>query len=142
MQLSPLTAGSAIALRNIFFNTASAELLPAEQRGTGQVLLRLMKANPDMRIEVGGHTDNVGADADNQKLSEQRADGRGEVPHQLWHRCRAGHLERLWRIEAGGLQRYGGGQGAEPPHGDNRVVDALRQHTCGMDVPRSRRMRR
>jgi OOP family OmpA-OmpF porin len=26
-----------------------------------------------MRIEVGGHTDNVGNDAANQKLSEQRA---------------------------------------------------------------------
>jgi outer membrane protein OmpA-like peptidoglycan-associated protein len=70
--LSPITAGSTIALRNIFFNTASAELLPASNAEL-DVLLRLMKANPDMRIEVGGHTDNVGADADNQKLSEQRA---------------------------------------------------------------------
>ncbi len=70
--LSPIIAGSTIALRNIFFNTASAELLPASNAEL-DILLRLMKANPAMRIEVGGHTDNVGADADNQRLSEQRA---------------------------------------------------------------------
>ena len=72
VKLSPLTSGSVIALRNIFFNTASAELLPASNLELDK-LLRLMKANPTLRIEVGGHTDNVGADAENQKLSEQRA---------------------------------------------------------------------
>ena len=70
--LSPITAGSTIALRNIFFNTASAEILPASNTEL-DILVRLMKGNPTMRIEVGGHTDNVGADAENQKLSEQRA---------------------------------------------------------------------
>lgn len=70
--LSPLVKGSVIALRNIFFNTASAELLPASNLELDK-LLRLMKANPTLRIEVSGHTDNVGADADNQRLSEARA---------------------------------------------------------------------
>ena len=70
--LSPLSAGSVIALRNIFFNTASAELLPQSNLELDK-LLRLMKANATLRIEVGGHTDNVGADAENQKLSDQRA---------------------------------------------------------------------
>jgi outer membrane protein OmpA-like peptidoglycan-associated protein len=72
VQLSPLSAGSVIALRNIFFNTASADLLPESNLELDK-LLRLMKANPTLRIEVGGHTDNVGADAENQKLSDQRA---------------------------------------------------------------------
>lgn len=72
VKMSPLTAGSVIALRNIFFNTASAELLPESNLELDK-LLRLMKANPTLRIEVGGHTDNVGADADNQQLSEARA---------------------------------------------------------------------
>lgn len=70
--LSPLTAGSVIALRNIFFNTASFELLPASNAELDK-LVRLLKANPTLRIELGGHTDNVGNDAANQKLSEQRA---------------------------------------------------------------------
>jgi len=72
VKLSPLTSGSVIALRNIFFNTASAELLPQSNLELDK-LLRLMKANATLRIEVGGHTDNVGADAENQKLSDLRA---------------------------------------------------------------------
>ncbi|MBK7945009.1 MAG: OmpA family protein [Flavobacteriales bacterium] len=70
--LSPLTRGSVIALRNIFFNTASYDLLPASNAELDK-LVKLLKANPTLRIELGGHTDNVGNDAANQKLSEQRA---------------------------------------------------------------------
>jgi outer membrane protein OmpA-like peptidoglycan-associated protein len=70
--LSPLTSGSVIALRNIFFNTASYELLPASNAELDK-LVKLLKSNPSLRIELGGHTDNVGNDAANQKLSEQRA---------------------------------------------------------------------
>ena len=32
-----------------------------------------MQSHPSLRIELGGHTDNVGNEASNQKLSEQRA---------------------------------------------------------------------
>ncbi len=70
--LSPLTAGSTIALRNIFFNTASYVLLPASNAEL-EKLARLLKANPDLRIELGGHTDDVGSDDANLKLSDQRA---------------------------------------------------------------------
>jgi outer membrane protein OmpA-like peptidoglycan-associated protein len=61
-----------IALRNIFFNTASYELLPASNAELDK-LVQLLRNNPTLRIELGGHTDNVGNDAANQKLSEQRA---------------------------------------------------------------------
>ncbi len=70
--LSPLTAGSTIALRNIFFNTASYELLPTSNAEL-EKLGKLLKNNPTLRIELGGHTDNVGADAANMTLSDQRA---------------------------------------------------------------------
>lgn len=70
--LSPLSSGSVIALRNIFFNTASYDLLPASNAELDK-LVKLMKANPSLRIELGGHTDNVGADAANLTLSDQRA---------------------------------------------------------------------
>ena len=70
--LSPLTAGSCITLRNIFFNTASYELLAASEVEIDK-LARLLFVNPTLRIELGGHTDNVGNDAANQLLSEQRA---------------------------------------------------------------------
>ena len=70
--LSPLTSGSVIALRNIFFNTASYELLPTSNAELDK-LTALLKSNPTLRIELGGHTDNVGADAANMTLSDQRA---------------------------------------------------------------------
>ncbi|MFT3885835.1 MAG: OmpA family protein [Flavobacteriales bacterium] len=70
--LSPITAGSTITLRNIFFGTASYALLPASNIELDK-LVQLMRTTPSLRVEVGGHTDNVGTDAANQKLSEQRA---------------------------------------------------------------------
>lgn len=72
VQLDPIRAGASITLRNIFFETASYALLSASTAELNK-LLKLMLANPSMRIEVGGHTDNVGKDAANQVLSEQRA---------------------------------------------------------------------
>jgi len=70
--LSTLSAGSTIALRNIFFNTASYELLPTSNAELDK-LVNLLKGSPNLRIELGGHTDNVGADAANLTLSDQRA---------------------------------------------------------------------
>ncbi|MBL0126657.1 MAG: PD40 domain-containing protein [Flavobacteriales bacterium] len=70
--LSPITTGSTIALRNIFFNTASFELLPTSNAEL-EKLVKLLKTNPTLRIELGGHTDDVGADAANMTLSDQRA---------------------------------------------------------------------
>ena len=58
--------------RNIFFNTASAELLPASNTEL-EKLVKLLQNNPSLRIELGGHTDNVGADSANLTLSDQRA---------------------------------------------------------------------
>ncbi len=42
------------------------------QRASGY-LKRLEKLEPNTKVEVGGHTDNVGQDKDNQPLSERRA---------------------------------------------------------------------
>ena len=36
-------------------------------------VIRLMKDNPTLKIQIGGHTDNVGKSADNLKLSNDRA---------------------------------------------------------------------
>lgn len=70
--LSPLTVGNTIALRNIFFNTASYDLLPTSNAELDK-LVKLLTTNPTLRIELGGHTDNVGADAANMTLSDNRA---------------------------------------------------------------------
>ncbi|MBK7555296.1 MAG: OmpA family protein [Flavobacteriales bacterium] len=70
--LNAIGTGQTIALRNIFFNTASAALLP-ESNAELSKLKRLLDTNVSLKVEVGGHTDNAGDDASNQRLSEQRA---------------------------------------------------------------------
>jgi outer membrane protein OmpA-like peptidoglycan-associated protein len=66
------TASAPVTLRNVFFASGSAELLPASVEEL-QRLLRLLRENPDMRIQINGHTDDIGEEKDNQVLSEQRA---------------------------------------------------------------------
>lgn len=66
------TAAPAIVLRNVFFATGSAELLPASVAELGQ-LKKLLDTQPLLRIRIDGHTDNVGDAAANQVLSEGRA---------------------------------------------------------------------
>ena len=61
-----------IVLKNIFFETNKAEL-KEESKTELDKLVDLLTKNPMLKIEIGGHTDNVGADADNLKLSDARA---------------------------------------------------------------------
>ena len=62
----------AIILKNVFFDTDKADLKPQSRAELNKLKL-LLTENPTMRIEIRGHTDNVGAEKDNQILSEKRA---------------------------------------------------------------------
>ncbi len=70
--LKPIEKGAKVVLNNIFFETGKAALSPQSTLEL-QKAIDLMKQNPSMVIEVGGHTDNVGEDATNMKLSHDRA---------------------------------------------------------------------
>lgn len=59
-------------LRNMHFATDKTKVLPSSQPALQQ-LYRILKNNPDIRIRIVGHTDDVGRDDYNQKLSEGRA---------------------------------------------------------------------
>ena len=72
IKLTQIQLGGSVILRNIFFNTASAELLP-ESKVELQQLIDFMRQNRTLEIEIGGHTDTVGTAEFNQNLSEQRA---------------------------------------------------------------------
>lgn len=65
------TTGS-IALRNILFDTGKASIKP-ESAPALAVIGELLKSDPALKIEIQGHTDNVGAAAANLKLSQDRA---------------------------------------------------------------------
>ena len=70
--LQPLEAGAAIVLRNIFFDVGKADLR-TESLPELDLVVALMQENPQMRIRIEGHTDNVGKPADNLALSKARA---------------------------------------------------------------------
>jgi outer membrane protein OmpA-like peptidoglycan-associated protein len=59
-------------LKNVFFDTDKADLKPQSRAELNKLKL-LLTENPTIRIEIRGHTDNVGAEKDNQILSEKRA---------------------------------------------------------------------
>lgn len=61
-----------VAVYGINFDTGKATIRPDSGKVLQEVL-SLMKEQAEWRFEVQGHTDNVGAKAANQTLSEQRA---------------------------------------------------------------------
>ena len=71
--LDKLVAGSKVILKNLFFQFGTDELtqasLPELER-----LYQFVKNNEKIRIELGGHTDNVGEVAYNKALSQKRAE--------------------------------------------------------------------
>jgi outer membrane protein OmpA-like peptidoglycan-associated protein/tetratricopeptide (TPR) repeat protein len=72
VELKKVEAGSAIVLRNIFFDT-DKDQLKIESLPELKELAGFLKANPDVRIEISGHTDNQGEDDYNADLSLRRA---------------------------------------------------------------------
>jgi OmpA family len=88
----------------IYFDFASDRLRP-ESTPVLEEIAGVMKHNPDWRLNINGHTDNVGGDASNLELSRQRAKA----------------------VKAALLARYGiaesrlntGGFGASQPHEKN-----------------------
>ena len=72
VELQPINAGEILTLKNIFFETASAGLLSVSQTELNKVV-EMMSKNPTMKIRVNGHTDNIGTESDNLKLSLDRS---------------------------------------------------------------------
>ena len=70
--LEPIEANATVILKNIFFDVNKFDLKNESQVELDQVV-SLMKDNPTIKIEISGHTDNVGKPMDNKKLSENRA---------------------------------------------------------------------
>jgi outer membrane protein OmpA-like peptidoglycan-associated protein len=58
----------------VLFVTGKASLLPIAQQKLSKVAEALQEMDPSKKIVVEGHTDSVGSDAANMKLSQARAD--------------------------------------------------------------------
>lgn len=62
-----------IISRGILFDVDKATLKP-QSMGPINEIATLMKAHPELKFEIGGHTDGDGTEARNLKLSQERAD--------------------------------------------------------------------
>src|SRR5690606_30088087 len=72
LYLNPIEKGQTIRLNNIFFDSGKYDLLP-ESYSELDRLFKVLKDNKGLQIEIGGHTDAVGSDANNMTLSNNRA---------------------------------------------------------------------
>ena len=68
-----LSVGDALVLQNIQFEYNSSALTEDSQAGI-QILADFLKRNPELKVELAGHTDDVGSAAYNLKLSSERAE--------------------------------------------------------------------
>lgn len=73
VDVTELTTGDAIVLQNIQFEFNSSALTEDSHVGI-QILTDFLKRNPELKVELAGHTDNVGNEKYNQKLSADRAE--------------------------------------------------------------------
>ena len=67
-----LSAKGRVATQGIYFDTGSDRIRP-ESTPTLKEIGTMLKDHPDLKLTIEGHTDNVGAAAANQTLSEKRA---------------------------------------------------------------------
>jgi len=72
IELSRLEVGKKIVLKNIFYDFDKSTLRTQSMAELDR-LTKLLETNPNMRIEISSHTDNVGSAAYNDKLSTNRA---------------------------------------------------------------------
>lgn len=73
IDLSPIQTGSKVVLNNIFFETGDYSLQASSNTELEHLRLFLQE-NPLLKIEIQGHTDNVGTEEANKELSQLRAE--------------------------------------------------------------------
>lgn len=70
--LDNLAVGKKVVLENIYFETSKSKLKPESYEELERVV-QLLENNPSIKLEISGHTDNVGSYVANKRLSEARA---------------------------------------------------------------------
>jgi len=85
-----------VATQGVLFDTGSDRIRP-ESTPTLKEIGTMLKEHPDLNLMIEGHTDNVGAAASNQSLSEKRA----EAVRQ--------HLIKTYGVDESRLQAKGYG---------------------------------
>jgi peptidoglycan-associated lipoprotein len=61
-----------VVIENIFYDFDKATLRPESQKALDE-MIKMLNDNPNVTIELGAHTDRMGADAYNERLAQRRA---------------------------------------------------------------------
>jgi OmpA-OmpF porin, OOP family len=72
IEVAPIAENVTIPLNNVFFDFDSS-VLSSESFPELERIIKLMEERPNMQVEIAGHTDRLGPDSYNLKLSERRA---------------------------------------------------------------------
>ena len=74
LQTTETARGLIVNMSDVLFDFNKYTLKPEAREKLAKVS-GILLAYPDLKLQVEGHTDNIGSDEYNQKLSEERADG-------------------------------------------------------------------
>jgi outer membrane protein OmpA-like peptidoglycan-associated protein len=72
LNLEPIRVGRSYRLNDIYFDFNSIELKP-ESKIVIDEFAGFLNDNPTLKVSIQGHTDNIGNEEDNLKLSQERA---------------------------------------------------------------------
>ncbi|MDX1628436.1 MAG: OmpA family protein, partial [Fulvivirga sp.] len=71
--LQPIAVGTRVNLKNVLFEQSKPEILESSYHAL-DLVVKMMKDNPEMKIKLEGHTDNRGNPKHNLRLSKQRVE--------------------------------------------------------------------
>lgn len=72
IKLKKIEVGNSVVLKNIFFDFDQSKIRPESMNELNR-LVKLLNDNPKVKVEISSHTDDVGTEDYNKKLSEDRS---------------------------------------------------------------------
>ena len=112
IRLHPIEPGAKVVLENIFYATGKYQI-KEESMAELDKIYRFLTANPHLRIEIGGHTDDQGSYDFNRHLSLMRAQAVADY---------------LIRRGIDSTRVKAAGYGFDQPVGDNRTQEGRAQN--------------
>lgn len=82
VEIEKIEKGKSYNLNNIYFATNEWDLT-TKSKAIIDLFVEFLEDNPTIKVEIQGHTDDIGSEEDNQELSEKRA---GAVYHYIIER--------------------------------------------------------